>query len=176
MPSIFDLTGQVSDGVAFFIPDPMQGNLLFLQFKDVLSRTSIYQIQCKGKSGKYEWLYNGNPVSTNEINPTIITFDEYNTNTFTIKKAPAPEPITDFTVKGQVVDPDKNPVPNATVGYFNSDVDIDTDDPLITTLTDADGNFVLEGCYTRAKDPEDLHLTYMAKNYANVDVWSSFSL
>lgn len=89
---------------------------------------------------------------------------------FLFNKKENPKPIDAFKVKGQVINSNSNPVPNATVGFFNSNVDIDLDEPLVTTHTDENGNFVLEGCYTGEKNPTDLQLTYMAKHYANINV------
>ncbi|MDO5426893.1 MAG: carboxypeptidase-like regulatory domain-containing protein [Coriobacteriia bacterium] len=77
-----------------------------------------------------------------------------------------PEPITSFKVKGIIKDVDGNPIPNATVGFYNAEMDADLEEPMVSALTDENGYFVLEGCSTGTKDPESgLKITYAAKHY-----------
>lgn len=109
-------------------------------------------------------------VSTNPEVPTKLKFTkgQYIDNSFVIEKNAAPKPITDFTVKGQIVDESGNPVPNATVGFYNNDLNSDLDEPMVSALTDEDGYFVLEGCSTGTGEDfeEGLEITITAKHYA----------
>ena len=165
LPASFDLTGQVEDGYAYYIEDKPGSYKLVLKFKDPLGRDSVYQIECYAKDGKYQWLYNEKPVSTNPNAPTPISRAGSTTNTFTVDQAPEPKPITSFKVTGTVVDKEGKPIPNASIGFYNSDVDLDLEEPLISTLSAEDGSFVLDGCYSGTTDPRDLKITYTAKHY-----------
>lgn len=170
LPTLFDLTGQVNEGSAYYIPDETSGYRLVITFIDALNRESTYNIMFKVKTGKYEWVLNGKPVSTDKSKPTKLEVGQYNTNSFTIKKAAEPEPITSFKVNGTIVDVDGNPIPNATVGFYNAEMDVDFDEPMVSALTDESGYFVLEGCNTGTKEPEKgLKITYAAKHYGMDD-------
>lgn len=170
LPHTFDLTCVANGGRAFFLPYASERFNLYIEFYTENGDMSYYSIRLnKDTKDKYEWLCNEQVVSKDPEDATIFTFSDNEPTVFTLRQKPAPVPISDFTVKGQVVDSDDNPIPNAKVGFFNSDVDVKTDEPLLTTLTDANGNFVLEGCYS-GKDPEEYYITYMAKHYESVDV------
>lgn len=81
----------------------------------------------------------------------------------------APEPIEPFIVRGQVIDENSgNPVPNATVGFYNSDLDIDLDEPLVSTASDENGYYVLDGCSLGEEKAEVLKLSCSAKHYVNI--------
>lgn len=170
LPTLFDLTGQITDGTAYYDLVPEDGLPLHLEFKDIFGRTSTYTIYSDVAYDDNYWTLNGKEVSTDPYDQTKLDLysGQYINNKFVIEKKVKPEPITNFKVKGQIVDESGNPVPNATVGFYNYDLDSELDEPMVSALTDEYGNFVLEGCSTGTGEYFDsgLLITIMAKHYS----------